>query len=158
MARNVDEMMVDKTEDKLQVYIAQARVDQLETELLEARAALDPLQETATMLRRQRDHWQRIAEKEHWPFEWQVATRLKKERDDARRHACRLLWERDEARGELGAIQQLAEDAVNTESWLLGMRLRQRLLAFTERQDVNTYDPHEVASLGYEVDRGGDGD
>jgi len=84
MARGIEEMMTNKPEDKLELYIAHARADQLEAELIESKAALEPLQETITMLRRQRDHWQHIAEKEHWPFEWQAATKLKEQRDSAR--------------------------------------------------------------------------
>lgn len=40
--------------------------------------------------RAQRDHWQSIAEEGSWPFEWQIATRLKVERDEAKAEVERL--------------------------------------------------------------------
>lgn len=39
------------------------------------------LQEENVRLRKERDRWQQVAEEESWPFEWEVATGLKQERD-----------------------------------------------------------------------------
>lgn len=41
-------------------------------------------------LRRERDRWRQIAEDESWPFEWEVATELKQERDELRTRSDEL--------------------------------------------------------------------
>jgi len=102
----------------------------------------------------------------------------KAERDDARGHACRLMWERDEAQTAFLEMMALAEDAndsleeavvllekvlessdkLDAAKWLFGLRLQQGIKAIRARIEKETYDPHEAASIGYEVDRGGDDD
>ena len=56
------------------------------------------LQKENIRLREERDRWQQIAEDESWPFEWEIATELKRERDtlsariDELEMALRYCW------------------------------------------------------------------
>ena len=45
---------------------------------------LDATRARVAEVERERDHWQRVAEEESWPYEWQVASALKDERDKLR--------------------------------------------------------------------------
>jgi len=153
-----------------------------------------------------RQHWKhkaKVAERKRRQsnrYHLDIIVRRNAERDDARRHACRLMWERDEAQLLLNKIGELEPEMIEDAVWAIkkekqpcpwcnkdphhrGWRhcahyVVSRREWFEEwdgwhepcpwcndggtkgrpKREATAYDPHEVASIGYEVDRGGDDD
>jgi len=153
-----------------------------------------------------RQHWKhkaKVAERKRRQsnrYHLDIIVRRNAERDDARRHACRLMWERDEAQLLLNKIGELEPEIIEDAVWAIkkekqpcrwcdkdphhrGWRHCAHYVVsqrewFEEwdgwyepcpwcndggtkgrpKREATAYDPHEAASIGYEVDRGGDDD
>jgi len=109
----------------------EAMVESLESQLVRAKATTK--------------HWRKVL-----AVSRDMRRAAEHERGDARRHACRLMWERDEARGERDKLR-LANHIYRDDVRNLHARI-----VVLKTEGYCGYDPHEVASLGYEVDRGGE--
>ena len=96
-----------------------------------------------------KSHWEHPVVRSVLLDAWELLSeveRLRTERNEARRCACRLLWERDEARA-------IAEPEIQRRK-----RIEQNAAGLRTSLRRSTYDPREVASMGYEVERGEDDD
>ena len=81
MLRHYNDLAARAEASTLQDCIARAEA---------AEAECARLREQVDNLRRGLAHWKEVAETESWPYEWDVATVLKDERDEARGEVARL--------------------------------------------------------------------